>query len=65
MTNEYLVQALAWVKERNAETLKVLGDPKTSALQQRILSILDSKDKIPYVSTLPRGFEDSGCRVSV
>ncbi len=41
--------ALNWVKLNNEKTLNDLGDPKDDALYPRILSILDSKDKIPYV----------------
>jgi len=38
---------LAWVKERNAETLARLGDPSSTSTYKRILGVLDSKDKIP------------------
>jgi prolyl oligopeptidase len=43
--------ALAWVKERNAETAKELETgPAFEKLQADILAIMDSKAKIPYVS---------------
>jgi prolyl oligopeptidase len=38
---------LDWVKERNAEVIGALGDPKDTEMFRRILAILDSKDKIP------------------
>ena len=42
-------EALAWVTERNAKALEALGDPTGTPLYERVLSILDSKDKIPQV----------------
>jgi prolyl oligopeptidase len=43
--------ALAWVRERNAETRKVLdAEPAFAATRERLLSILDSKEKIPQVT---------------
>ena len=38
---------LDWVKAKNTEALNILGDPKASPFHDRILSILDSKEKIP------------------
>ena len=38
-----------WVKERNEECIKALGDPKQTEDYRRILAILDSKDKIPAI----------------
>jgi prolyl oligopeptidase len=44
-------KALAWVRERNAESRAVLEkQPRFEATRARILEILDSKDKIPQVS---------------
>jgi len=40
---------LDWVRERNADTLSRLGNPEDSPVYNRVLSILNSKDKIPYV----------------
>lgn len=40
--------ALAWVGDQNKDALARLGDPSGSPLYNRVLSILDSKDKIPY-----------------
>ncbi len=43
-------KALAWARARNAESAAVLDAwPGFAALEQRILSILDSKEKIPLV----------------
>jgi prolyl oligopeptidase len=44
-------RALAWVRERNAETRRVLeAEPGFAATRDRIRAILDSKEKIPQVS---------------
>ncbi|MFM9025278.1 MAG: prolyl oligopeptidase family serine peptidase [Planctomycetaceae bacterium] len=44
---------LQWVKERNAESLATLAEsPGFQALEQRLLSILDSRDKIPLVAKI-------------
>ena len=44
---------LAWVRERNAESVKSLAEAAGfPALEQRILSILDSKEKIPFISRI-------------
>ncbi len=44
-------RALAWVRERNAESRAVLeAQPRFAAMRERFLEILDAKDKIPYVS---------------
>ncbi|MFM7136996.1 MAG: S9 family peptidase, partial [Planctomycetota bacterium] len=44
---------LEWVKARNADAVAALaaGD-EFKALEQRLLAILDSKEKIPYVSKI-------------
>ena len=47
--------ALEWVKGRNAAALSELGDPKATQDYARILSILDSKEKIPYVGRVLNG----------
>jgi len=45
--------ALAWVRERNAECLAELaGTEAFTRLEARILSILDSREKIPYVKKI-------------
>ncbi len=42
---------LAWVKEQNAEsTAELTTRPEFTALEGRLLKILDSKDKIPFIS---------------
>src|SRR5512139_1721343 len=44
-------KALAWVKERNAESQKELAEaPGFSQLKTDLLAILDSRARIPYVS---------------
>ena len=46
-------RALGWVKERNAVTeAELAGDPGYEPLRARLLSIMDSKDKIPSVSKM-------------
>jgi len=43
-------RALAWVKSRNAEsTAELARNPEFQALDGRLLRILDSKEKIPFV----------------
>ncbi|MGD9642595.1 MAG: prolyl oligopeptidase family protein [Elusimicrobiales bacterium] len=42
---------LAWAKERNAETMQELGgSPAFEGLKEDLLKILDSRERIPYVS---------------
>ena len=44
-------KALSWVKERNAtSTGELTKGPEFAALNDRILKILDSKDRIPMLS---------------
>lgn len=44
-------RALDWVKQQNAQSTRELeAQPGFEPLRQRLLSILDSRDKIPYVS---------------
>ena len=44
---------LEWVKERNAESLAALAkSDRYRTLEKRLLSILDSKDKIPLVTKI-------------
>jgi prolyl oligopeptidase len=44
---------LEWVRERNVESVKALADTADfAALEARIRSILDSKDRIPMVSKI-------------
>jgi len=46
-------QALAWVRERNAaSTGPIEANPEFKVLQDRLLKIYNSKDKIPYVSEI-------------
>jgi len=43
-------KALAWVRERNAESEKELGGDSFKRLEAGILKILDSEAKIPYIT---------------
>ena len=45
-------KALDWARARNAESAKVLETGDFAALEKRILAILDSDDRIPYVEKL-------------
>ncbi len=43
--------ALAWVRERNAESQKVLmARPEYTPTRERLLQVLNSKERIPYIS---------------
>jgi prolyl oligopeptidase len=43
-------RALTWVKERNAQsTAELTADPQFAALEARVLQILDSKEKLPFI----------------
>jgi prolyl oligopeptidase len=43
--------ALAWVRERNAESQQRLGaSPVYTSTRERLLAVLNSKDRIPYVT---------------
>lgn len=44
--------ALKFVYERNKHAITSLGDPSKTPIYDRFLSILDNKDKIPYVSKI-------------
>jgi prolyl oligopeptidase len=44
-------RALTWVRERNAASQKVLeAEPGFAAMRESILSVLDSREQIPYIS---------------
>ena len=45
-------KALDWARARNAESAKVLETGDFAALEKRILDILDSDARIPYVEKL-------------
>jgi prolyl oligopeptidase len=45
-------RALAWARARNAESAKVLETGDFASLEKRILDILDSDARIPYVQKL-------------
>lgn len=49
-------KALEWVEAENARTLaQFTADPRFDALKQEALTILDSEDRIPFVSIRPDG----------
>ena len=43
-------RALAWVRERNAETVEELGGEPFDALRAEIREVLDSAERIPYIA---------------
>jgi prolyl oligopeptidase len=45
-------KALDWVRSQNAISLSKLGNPETNPSYKVVLEILDSKEKIPYVSKI-------------
>ena len=49
-------EALTWVKEQNKYCLNKVGNPESSPFYPRVLSILESKDKIPQVSKVGSKF---------
>ena len=50
-------KALAWVKERNAESIGELTRPERfRALEHRLLEILDSDARIPSIQKLGRSY---------
>jgi prolyl oligopeptidase len=50
-------KALAWVKEHNAaSTGELAKSPEFAALNERLLNILDSKDKIPFIAKQGRWY---------
>ena len=46
---------LEWVKERNALTLDAIGEPSADPSYQRLLDIMDSNEKIPYIGRVLNG----------
>lgn len=49
-------EALKWVRARNDETLRALGDPRESETYLKVLACLESKDKIPAVRKIGSSF---------
>ncbi len=50
-------RALAWVRERNAESQAVLeASPVYATTREQLLAVLNSKDRIPYVNRRGEGF---------
>lgn len=48
--------ALNWVRQQNARAVTELGNPEGTESYRRILAILDSKEKIPYVSRIGKWY---------
>jgi len=48
-------ESLRWVRQRNAHAIDSLGQPSSLPVYTRILDILDSKEKIPYVGRVLNG----------
>jgi len=46
---------LEWVRERNAHALQAIGEPSEKPLYSRLLKILDSSEKIPYIGRVLNG----------
>jgi len=42
-------ESLDWVRTRNAHALEKIGQPEKHPVYDKILAILDSKEKIPYI----------------
>ena len=53
--------ALKWVVEQNESAVAALGDPKGTPLYDRVLSILDSKEKIPSCVLSPPPYPACVC----
>ena len=49
-------EPLAWVLERNARAEGVIGAPSSKPVYKRILEVLDSTEKIPYIGRVLNGF---------
>lgn len=45
-------ESLTWVRAQNEDCINRLGDPTDQAIYNKVLSILDSKEKIPYVTKI-------------
>jgi len=48
-------QQISWVKERNAEAVGQIGEPSSKPLYDRLLSIMESKEKIPFIGRVLNG----------
>ena len=47
--------ALNWVRSRNEQALEAIGEPSSKPSYSRVLSILDSNEKIPYIGRVLNG----------
>lgn len=49
-------ESMKWVHKQNEECLTILGNPENTSLYNTVRGILDSKEKIPYVSKIQSFF---------
>jgi prolyl oligopeptidase len=54
-------ESLSFARQANDKCLEALGDPEKGPSYDRILAVLESKDRIPHVSS--HGYDTSGERV--
>ena len=54
-------ECLDFARDSNDKCLKALGDPVVGPSYQRVLQVLESKDRIPHVSNM--GFDSQGNRL--
>lgn len=45
-------RAISWVRMQNNRTISSIGSPKQSPMMPKVLNVLESKDKIPYVTAI-------------
>ena len=48
--------AMRWVEDGNAETMRALADERFAVTREAIREVLDSRDRIPYPSWRGDGF---------
>ena len=48
-------EPLSWVLERNSHAERAIGEPSTKPIYKRILDVLDSTEKIPYIGRVLNG----------
>jgi len=46
---------ISWVKERNSEAVDRIGEPSDTALYGRLLEIMESNEKIPFIGRVLNG----------
>jgi len=48
-------EALKWVTDGNSRTLEAIGEPSSKPLYSRLLNIMESNEKIPYIGRVLNG----------